>query len=148
MTSGDVLLVLVRVVHQLAAAAWVGGSIAYALTGRPAPGTGARPFSLVVSISSWALILSGGWITVDRLAIAETSPLYLIGLALKIALAIGMFVLAGALNPSALARVRKREPRPDVPLWRTSPYLVLWLGIAVYALGALLAVAYTRALTP
>jgi putative copper export protein len=148
MSAGDVLLVVVRVVHQLAAAAWVGGSIAYALTGRPAPGAGARPFSWIVNVSAWALVLSGGWITVDRLAIAETSPLYLIGLALKIALAIGMFVLAGALNPSALARVRKREPRPDVPLWRTSPYLVLWLGIAVYALGALLAVAYTRALTP
>ena len=148
MTAGDVLLVIVRVVHQLAAAAWVGGSIAYALTGRPAPGSGARPFSWIVNVSAWALVLSGGWITVDRLAIAETSPLYLIGLALKIALAIGMFVLAGALNPSALARVRRREPRPDVPLWRTSPYLVLWLGVAVYALGALLAVAYTRALTP
>src|SRR5688572_2158526 len=125
-TAGDVLLVLVRVVHQVAAAAWVGGSIAYALTGRPTPSPGQRPFSWIVNVSAWALVLSGGWITVDRLAIAETSPLYLAGLALKVALAIGMFVLAGAINPSALARVRKRDPRPDVPLWRTSPYLVLW----------------------
>ena len=148
MTAGDVLLVVVRLVHQLAAAAWVGGAIAFALSGRPAPGSGPYPFTWVVKISSWALILSGGWITVDRLAIAETSPLYLAGLALKVALALAMFILAGALNPSALARVRRREPRPDVPLWRTSPYLVLWLGIAVYGLGALLAVAYTRALTP
>src|SRR5688572_9968896 len=142
------LLVIVRVVHQVAAAAWVGGSITYALTGRPAPGSGVRPFSWIVNVSAWALVLSGGWITVDRLAIAETSPLYLGGLALKIALAIGMFVLSGAINPSALARVRRREPLFGVPLWRTPPYLVLWLGIAVYVLGALLAVAYTRALTP
>lgn len=148
MTAGDILLVVVRVVHQVAAAAWVGGSIAYAMTGRPAPAAGVRPFSWIVNVSAWALVLSGGWITVDRLAIAETSPLYLAGLALKIALAIGMFVLSGAINPSALARVLKREPRPDVPIWRTSPYLVLWLGIAVYVLGAVLAVAYTRALSP
>jgi putative copper export protein len=147
-TAGDVLLVVVRVVHQLAAAAWVGGAIAYAISGRPAPGGGARPFSWIVRVSTWALILSGGWITVDRLAIAETSPLYLAGLALKIALAIGMFVLAGALVPSALARVRRREPSPAVPLWRTTPFLLLELGVAVYVLGALLAVAYTRALTP
>jgi hypothetical protein len=147
-TAGDVLLVIVRLTHQLAAAAWVGGAIAFALTGRPTPGAGAASFGWLVKVCSWALILSGGWLTVDRLAIAETSPIYLVGLALKIALAIGMFVLAGAISPTALGRLRRREPLDGIPLWRTSPYLVLWLGIAVYALGSLLAVAYTRALTP
>jgi putative copper export protein len=158
LSAGDVLLVLVRTAHLLAAASWVGGALAYAVSGRPAPGAGARPFAWIVRLCTWALILSGVVITVDRLAIAATSPLYLGGLALKVGLAIAMFLLAGSLAPSAAGRLRRALPRRpgSAPaaaektsrrLWLTTPYLILELGVAVYVLGAVLAVAYTRSLT-
>jgi len=155
-SAGDLLLVLVRTAHLLAAASWVGGTLAYAVSGRPAPGTGARPFAWIVRLCTWALILSGVVITVDRLAIAATSPLYLGGLALKVGLAIAMFLLAGSLAPSAAGRLRRALPRRPAPaaaektsrrLWLTTPYLILELGVAVYVIGAVLAVAYTRTLT-
>jgi putative copper export protein len=150
LSGGDVLLVLVRTAHLLAAAAWVGGAIAYAVSGRPPPGAGARPFAWVVRVCSWALILSGAAMVVDRLVVAETSPLYLGGLGLKVGLAIAMFVLAGALvpSPARLPGVRRPGPPPRRPAWLTTPYLILELGLAVYLLGAALAVAYTRALAP
>ena len=150
MSAGDLLLVLVRTAHLLAAAAWVGGSIVYAVSGRPAPGAGGRPFAWVVRLCTWALILSGAAMVVDRLAIAATSPFYLAGLALKVGLAIAMFGLAGSLVPSA-ARLRRPGPPAAAapsgrPAWLTTPYLILELGVLVYLLGAVLAVTYTRAL--
>ncbi|HEY3079827.1 MAG TPA: hypothetical protein VGM69_07945 [Chloroflexota bacterium] len=154
MSGGDVLLVLVRATHLLAAAAWVGGAIAYAVSGRPAPGTGARPFSWIVRLCTWALMLSGAAMVVDRLVIAATSPFYLGGLGLKVGLAIAMFVLAGSLVPSAARPRLARRPTPPAartpgrPAWLTTPYLILELGVVVYVLGAVLAVAYTRALAP
>jgi putative copper export protein len=154
LSGGDVLLVLVRSAHLLAAAAWVGGAIAYAVSGRPAPGAGTRPFGWIVRLCTWALILSGAAMVMDRLVVAATSPFYLGGLGLKVGLAIAMFGLAGSLVPSA-ARLRgARRPAPAAaqpptrPVWLTTPYLILELGVAVYVLGAVLAIAYTRALAP
>jgi putative copper export protein len=144
--SGEILLVGMRLVHLLAAAAWVGGSIAYAVTGRPAPG-GRRSFSWLVGLCSWALFISGVALTVDRLTAVQTSPLYVGLLAAKVGLAVAMVLAAGALVPSTVARLRARlEPpgqRPP-PGWLSRPYLVLGLGLAVYAVGALLAVAHSR----
>ncbi len=144
MTEGDLLLVVVRVGHQLAAAAWVGGALVYALVGRPAPGTGARSFSWLVGICTWVLALSGGVMTVDRLvATQEASTLYVALLVLKVVLALAMFILAGTLVPSAVARLRLGQ-RPSLG---QRPFLVLYMGIGVYVVGALLAVTYTRALS-
>ena len=65
-------------------------------------------------------------------------------------------LLAGSLAPSAAGRLRRALPRRPAPaaaektsrrLWLTTPYLILELGVAVYVIGAVLAVAYTRTLT-
>ena len=149
--SGDLLLVTMRLAHLLAAAAWVGGAIAYAVAGRPAPGTGARPFGWLVGLCVWALFLSGVALTVDRLTDVQTSPLYVALLASKVGAAIAMAVLAGTLAPSAVARLRARlDPAParspSGPIWLRRPYVVLGLGVVVYALGAVLAVSHARQL--
>ena len=138
------MLAIVRVAHQLGAAAWVGGAIVYALVGRPAPGTGARSFAWLVSICTWVLALSGAVMTADRLtASQEASTLYVALLVLKVALALAMFIVAGTLVPSAVARLRVGQ-RPSLG---QRPFLVLYMGIGVYVVGALLAVTYTRALS-
>lgn len=141
----DPFLVGARTAHMLAAAAWVGGAIAYAVSGRPAPGTGARPFAWLVRLCAWTLVFSGAWLTVDRLTGAAASPLYVGLLGLKVGLGVAMFVLVGALVPPRVARVRSATP-PARPVWRRPPYLLLALGIAVYLVGATLAVLYTGGL--
>lgn len=144
----DLPLVGARAAHLLAAAAWVGGAIAYAVSGRPASGTAARPFAWLVRMCIWALVLSGAWLTADRLTGAAASPLYVGLLGLKVGLGVVMFVLAGALVPSRIARLRPARPAPGPsrPVWLTPPYLVLALGVVVYLLGAMLAVLYTGGL--
>jgi putative copper export protein len=147
--SADLLLIVMRLAHLLAAAGWVGGAIAYAVAGRPAPGAGVRPFSWLAGLCTWILFLSGAALTADRLAGAPTGSLYVAVLALKVGLAIAMVLVAGALAPSAAARLRPRlapsarRPRSG-PLWLSRPYVVLGLGVAIYALGAVLAVTHAR----
>ena len=95
----------------------------------------------------WTLLLSGGLLTVDRLTGAEASALYAMLLAAKLALALAAFAVAGSMLPRAVARRRASGALAIArPLWLTTPYLVLWLGIGVYAVGALMAVVYTREL--
>jgi len=146
--SGELLLVGMRMFHLLAAAAWVGGALAYAVAGRPAPGTGRRPFGWLVRVCTWVLALSGAALAFDRLTGADAATSYVAVLALKTALALAMFALAGTLAPSALRRARAaRAPGPPKgPIWLSRPYLVLECGIAVYALGAVLAVNYAHGL--
>lgn len=153
MSGGDLLLVLARVAHLVAAAAWVGGSIAYSLVGRPAPGAGARSFSWLVGVCTWVLAFSGAALTADRLVGGDAAtPLYAGLLVLKVGLALAMFILAGTLVPSAAVRLRaRRRPAataataPARSSWFSRPHLVLGMGLAVYALGSALAVTYTRA---
>lgn len=146
--SGDVLVVLARLAHMLAAAAWVGGGIVYATVGRPAPSAGARSFSWLARVCGWVLVLSGAVLTVDRLTGEPASAVYAGLLAAKLALAVAAFVLAGSMLPRALVRRRAGGALLAAPPrgWLRSHMVVLWLGIGVYVLGAALSVLYTREL--
>jgi hypothetical protein len=145
----DLLLIGARAAHMLAAAAWVGGAIVYAVVGRPAAGTGKRSFSWLVGLCAWVLVLSGAVLTFDRLTGARASALYVLLLGVKVALALALFLLAGTLVPGRIARARTAGAPATPPAgrwWLTRPFVVLWVGIAIYALGATLAVVYTRGL--
>ena len=144
--TADLLLVAARAAHLLAAAAWVGGGLVYALVGRPAPNGGARTFAWLVGVCAWALILSGAVLTLDRLADPGTSGWYVALLAAKLTLVVAMLLVASALLPRAVAR-RPAAGRPGRPTWLSAPYLVLWLGLSVYLTGALMAVTYARGLS-
>lgn len=146
----DLLLIAVRAAHLLAAAAWVGGALAYAVGGPPASGAGRRAFSRLVGICIWVLIVSGAILTVDRLANARASSLYVTLLALKILLAVGMFLIARLLAPPSSRRRPAPAGAPAPPtgwrLWLTPPYLLLVMGVAIYAIGAGLAIVYVRSI--
>ena len=136
--------VIVRAAHTLAAAAWIGGSILYlvavlpALRSKgPAPaiaGEIAALFRRMVNICMGVLLLSGAYLTFDRLTQTTLGWPYLVVLGLKIVLATGMFILAIYIGQSNIRRLAKRSTR----LSRAAPQLMLALGIIVFILGALL----------
>ena len=135
---------LVRVVHIIAGATWVGGSIMYLLVvipalrmGGPAPAVAAKVASLfkqMVNVCIWVLLLSGVYLMFDRLTQTTLGLPYLVILGCKIALALIMFVLAVYIGQSNVRRLAKRTTRFS----KAAPQLMLALGIVVFLLGAML----------
>jgi len=145
---------LVRSIHILAAAVWVGGSFMYLVVvipslrnGGPAPGVSSQVailFKHVVNYCVGILLLSGTYLTFDRLTQTTLGLAYLIVLGLKIVVAISMFVLALYLGQSNIRRLAKRSTR----LSKVAPQLMLALGILVFILGALLNHLFEMAIAP
>jgi putative copper export protein len=144
------LRVLMRTVHLVAATAWVGGSIFYlvALTpalreAGPAPAVAAKVgefFRKVVSTSMGVLVLTGVYLTFDRLATATLGPAYLIVLGLKIVVALAMMGLALYQAQEGVSRLRRA--RAHSGWWTAVPRLILALGLLAFVLGALLTTLY------
>ncbi len=135
---------IVRAAHLLAAATWVGGSVFYMIvvlpalrSGEAAPVVAARIaalFKRVTNVCVGVLLLSGVYLTFDRLTQTTLGLSYLTVLIFKIVAALSMFVLAIYLGQSNIRRLAKRSTR----LSRAAPQLMLALGILVFVLGALL----------
>ena len=105
MSIGDIFLLIVRWLHLIAAAAWVGGSIFYLVVLRPAlrrspdvsrrvNAVAAREFRALVDTSIFVLLATGAILTVNRLTPNTVGSAYVIALGVKIALSAWMFVLA------------------------------------------------------
>ncbi len=145
---------IVRAAHLIAGAAWVGGSSMYMLvvipalrSGGPAPLVAAQIAALfrrMVTICVWVLLLSGAYLTFDRLTQTTLGWPYLVVLGIKIVAALGMFVLAIYLGQSNVRRLAKRSTR----LSKAAPQLMLALGIIVFILGALLNSLFEATLAP
>jgi putative copper export protein len=143
---------IMRAAHMIAAAAWVGGSIMYLLAVLPAlPGAGpaaaaqiAALFKHIVNICMGVLLLSGAYLTADRLTQTTLGLPYIIALALKISAATCMFILAIYLGQSNLRRLAKQTTW----LSKAAPQLVLALGIVVFILGALLHSLFEATIAP
>ena len=145
---------IVRAVHLLAAAAWVGGSLMYLVVvqpalrkGGPAPavaGQVAELFKKLVNVCIAALVLSGLYLIVDRLSQTLLGVPYLAILGLKVAAAIAMFIVAMYMGQSNLRRLAKRS----TTFSKAAPQLMLALGILVFVLGALLNVVFEATIAP
>ncbi len=135
---------MVRVAHILAGATWVGGSIMYLLVvipalraSGPAPAVSAKIaalFKQMVNVCVWVLLLTGAYLTFDRLTQTTLGLPYLIVLGCKIALALVMFLLAVYIGQSNIRRLAKRTTRFS----KAAPQLMLALGILVFLLGGVL----------
>ena len=146
--------VLMRVAHTIAAAAWVGGSIMYLLVVIPALRLGgatptiaaniANLFKRLVNICIGVLLLSGAYLTFDRLTQTTLGLSYITVLILKIACTIGLFVLALYIGQSNIRRLAKRTTR----LSKVAPQLMLALGILVFILGAILNQLFEGSIAP
>ena len=158
MDLADIFLTIVRWLHALAAAAWVGGSIFYLVVLIPtlkrvpdvpralSAAIGVE-FRTVVVTSIIVLVATGAILAFDRLT--EVEPPYAATLGVKVVLSLWMF---------ALVRDRRRharvldalEPRPVSPttLWgkivaAVSGYNTLViLGVVIFFLSDLLKVLF------
>ena len=130
--------------HFLAAAAWVGGSLMYQCIvvpalrrAGPAPAVAAQVailFKRLVSFCIGVLLVTGVYLTLDRLTQTTLGLAYVVVLIVKILCALGLFLLAFYLGQSNVRRLAKRTTRFS----KAAPQLMLALGIVVFILGALL----------
>jgi uncharacterized membrane protein len=140
----SVFHVVMRVAHILAATIWVGGSIMYLVVVIPALRNGGAAPAVAAQVATFykrmvnycigVLLVSGAYLTFDRLTQTTLGTLYVVVLALKIATALGMFFLAIYLGQSTIRRLAKRTTR----LSKAAPQLMLALGILIFLLGAIL----------
>lgn len=148
------LRLLVRFIHIIAATTWVGGSIFYQLVVIPAlrnagpvPALAAQIaalFKRLVNLCIMVLLLSGAYLTFDRLTQTTLGLAYVIVLVIKITVALIMFVLAIYIGQSGIRKLAKRS----TPFSKVAPQLMLALGMIVFVLGAILNSLFEATLAP
>ena len=164
MNAGDVFLLVVRWLHLVSGAAWVGGSLFYLLVLRPASRRGgessglltsaADEFRVLVNTCIAILVATGIIMTFNRLTDTVVGEGYVAVLALKAGLSVWMIVLVHAERRRRRARAavgaaERREPvsMPQRIVRAASGFNALVaLGIAVFLLSDLLKVLYEIAL--
>ena len=163
MSVSDVFMLIVRWVHLVAAAAWVGGSIFYLLVLRPAlrrsPESSqsinlaaASEFRALVDTSIFVLLATGVILTFNRLTPSVVGVSYVTILGIKIALSVWMFILARGRRRRThlLESYRDTRPPPTTGLGKAARAAsgfnaILILGIAVFLLSDLLKVLFEQA---
>lgn len=164
MSGSDAFLVVVRWIHLVASAAWVGGSIFYLFVLRPAlrraPEAGrtinqitAAEFRVLVDTCIFVILVTGIILTFNRLNIGETGPSYGIVLGIKVALSVWMFILVRSRRRrTALLDLYRQNPNPPKSAFRkiiraVSGYnTIVILGVIVFLLADLLKTLYEVAI--
>jgi uncharacterized membrane protein len=134
---------VMRSVHIVAGAVWLGGSVVYLLVIVPglrlsqaesavAAAIGGL-FRRVVGVCMVALLLSGVFLIVDRLSFTTVTMAYVVVLVIKIVVSLTMMVLAVLQAQEARRRISHRGR-----LWYLAPRWILGLGIVAFILGATL----------
>lgn len=168
MDGFDAVRAMVRWVHAIAAVAWVGGSIFYLVVLQPAlanttASTKAletavnKGFRDVVDLSIIGVIISGAFITFDRLASFPLTSSYFVLLALKVTTVLAMLFMARSLGTRLGRFLRTNQPAlqgSDEPSiqdstadgtlrkWLSPARLVLLLGLAAFFLSMLLGIIF------
>ena len=151
MNFTDVLLLVMRWLHAIAAVAWIGGGLFYLLVLRPNltdlstdSGEAARrlgeQFRSLVNTAVAVLLITGVILTLSRLSSEYVGTAYIIVLVIKIVLALYMFYLVRFL------RSRTYPETPELHASRlqrltsafTNATTVLILGVAVFLLADIL----------
>jgi uncharacterized membrane protein len=142
MSVGDAFLLVVRWLHLVSAAAWIGGSLFYVLVLRPAlrrapetPRTfiagAAAEFRTVVNTCIVVLVATGVILAFDRLTVGVVAAPYVVTLGVKTALSAWMFLLVHEQRRrSEVLDAYRQPPRPAVTGLRR-------IGLAVSGYNAL-----------
>ena len=164
MSLSEAFLLIVRWLHLVSAAAWVGGSIFYLIVLRPAlrrrpeasrltSAAVATEFRALVDTCVYVLIATGVILTLHRLTPGVVGVPYVAVLGAKIALSIWMFVLAWSRRrrTSVMEAFREEEVPPATSIGRllraVSGYnTLIILGLIVFLLSDLLKTLYELAL--
>ena len=135
------LILLVRLLHVLAAAFWVGGGLLFLFLVAPRSGAEgpalAAQLGRAMSHSVSVFVLTGAALVFVRLADPNATGAYLVLLALKLALAFLAFLLVwrgGAGLPPRLRAWPDSGPR----LIRGRVGLAAWIGLAAYPVSLLM----------
>jgi uncharacterized membrane protein len=142
--------------HAMAAVAWVGGSLFFAIALNPAmEQLGKTPerialvvatrkeFREVVRLSILVFLVTGGVLVFTRLGWSRIPNTYVAVLVVKSALSVVMFWLTGRIGTGAKDPER---PARRSPWWLQPQYLILEIGVIVYALSIVLRLLYDDAL--
>ncbi len=167
MSVGDGFLLVVRWLHLVAAAAWVGGSIFYLLIVRPAVRRSSEPprqpplldsiasaeFRGLVDVCIMVLVASGVILSFERLTGSVADVPFVVTLGVKTALSLWMFYISLSLRRRRAFGPTVAQENPAFPFltgWMTrlvTRYnLIIALGIVVFLLSDLLKVLYELAL--
>ena len=151
MSFPDVLLLIIRWLHALAAVAWVGGGIFYLLILRPnlrasnqdleeATRRLGEQFRHLVNTAIAVLLVTGVILTLSRLTSDYVGVSYIIVLILKIVLALYMFYLVRFLRPGTYIAgdALKTKGLQRFTAMFTGATAVLVLGVIVFLLADIL----------
>jgi hypothetical protein len=130
----EILVGGLRLAHALAAATWIGGTLAYALfperigLGREAW----QGFRQALRLGIGVFVLTGAVLAAERLSSAALPPTYMALLALKIVLSIWMFAQARQLGATS----------HGAGWWSRPEARVLGGGVVIYGLAVALKMIY------
>jgi len=142
--SPVVFLVVLRFIHVLAAALWVGGGIVV-LAARAAPSLAplqgvssavlGQTVGRLVGTGFAVFVITGVLLTFNRLAEQSIDAAYIAVLVSKLLLALAMFRLA-------IPGRRSANPQPATPnrrpWWQSRTAVIVGLGLAIYLLSLVL----------
>ena len=135
---GDVLVGSLHQAHALAAAIWIGGMTMYLVASRATsgglPAEALLRFREVLRIGIAVFLLTGAFMTVQRLSSAPLPPLYFALLVAKVGLALWLFSLA--------RRIGRGVPVLDGRWWTHSEGRIVVGGVVIYGLAMALRIVY------
>lgn len=146
--GGELFFAVVAWVHAIAATAWVGGSIVFALVLRPVSriepeamkrviGPISAVYREIVDIAVIAILISGILLTLDRLTSQRADAVYVSVLAVKVALALVMFYLVWVLRKSPPGPGPKRGIAGRLS-WLLGYNAIVAVGLVVFFLADVL----------
>lgn len=162
----EIILLIIRWAHALAAVFWIGGSLFLLLAARPALRRAdladssilaralAAEFRPLVRTAIAVLLLTGVILTAHRITSDAAGLAYTIALAVKIALSLGAFAIAWTMpqprraNPDESGRTRPARCSKSARLRSAlrGPTALTIIGITVIGIADLLAWLFERAL--
>ena len=148
----EILLLIARWIHAIAAVAWIGGSVLFAFVLRPVgklepeamgrimPHVG-RYYREIVDLSIVAIIFTGLILTLDRLADEAATATYGAVLGAKLGVAIVMFIQMWNLRQSG-GNAKTGPAWMQKLSWLLGYNALVFMGVIVYFLANLLAVLF------
>ena len=150
MSFTEVLILVIRWIHAIAAVAWVGGGLFYLIVLRPNLSKGddasearkriGEQFRGLVNTAIAVLLVTGVIMTLSRLTSNVVGPAYIAVLVVKIVLALYMFYLVRFLRSKSYPHDPKEEARGlrKVTSALSGATAVTVMGVAVFLLADVL----------
>jgi uncharacterized membrane protein len=146
----DLFMVIVAWIHAIAATAWIGGSILFALVIRPASradpegmrrvlGPISSMYRELIDIAVVAILISGIILSFDRLTSPDADVVYASVLAVKIAIALVMFYAVWVMRKAGPSTTTTRNRWLGRISWLLGYNAIVALGLVVYFLADVLA---------